>query len=231
MPIAISIEHVTHEGPGRLGALLTQLGFAVRRIQAGVEPLTPEAQTDADLLVVMGGPIDIADAEEYPFLDDEIALVRDRLEAGRPTLGVCLGAQIMAKALGGEVRPMEKKEIGWHPVELTDRGRRSALAALQDRPVLHWHGSEFTLPPGAEQLARTDACENQAFQFRRHGLALQFHPEVTRQQIEPWLVGAVNEIRSEGLSAKTLRKQTREHADALDSPCRKLLIDWLESRA
>lgn len=231
MPIAVSIEHVTHEGPGRFGALLTQLGFGMRRIQAGDEPLTPEAQKDADLLVVMGGPIDIADAKHYPFIKDEIALVRERLEGGRPTLGICLGAQIMAEALGGKVRPMEKKEIGWHAVELTDRGRRSALAALEHRPVLHWHGSEFTLPPGAEQLARTDACENQAFQFQRHGLALQFHPEITRQQIEPWLVGASHEIRSEGLNASTLRKQSREHADALDSPCRKLLIDWLESKS
>src|SRR5581483_9006159 len=116
-----------------------------------------------ELVVVLGGPIGVYEAETYPFITDEVAAVAVRLRANKPMLGICLGAQMMAAALGGRVAPAPVKEIGWAPLTLTAAGKASLLGPLGDVPVLHWHGDNCKLPVGCEVLAATAHCPVQAF--------------------------------------------------------------------
>ena len=149
----------------------------------------------ADLLVVLGGPIGAYEEELYPFLADELRVIERRLAAGRPVLGICLGSQLMARALGARVYPGTGKEIGWAPLQLTAAGRDSCLAPLGGgAPVLHWHGDTFDLPKGASLLASTPRYKNQAFAWQRHGLALQCHIEATAAGLERWYIGHACEI-------------------------------------
>ena len=159
---AVAIRHVAFEDAGVWRDVLA--GPATNSpMRGGRRRLADAAVLSADLLVVLGGPIGVYETDAYPFLVEEIEMVRRRLDAQKPILGVCLGAQLMAAALGARVAPGPAKEIGYAPVELTDAGRASPLARLEGLPVLHWHGDTCALPPGAERLASTALCPVQAF--------------------------------------------------------------------
>ena len=153
---AIAVRHLAFEDLGLLEPLLAERGYAVRYLDAPTEPVDADALRAADLLVVLGGPISANDTETYPFVADELAAIGARLADGSPTLGVCLGAQLMARALGADVHPARAAEIGYAPVVMSAEGRASVLAPLDGIPVFHWHGEQFTLPAGAASLASTD---------------------------------------------------------------------------
>lgn len=175
-----ALRHVAFEDLGYFSDLLSERGHDVDYIDVpsigvrGIEADSP------DLLVILGGPIGAFDDADYPFLAEECQLIKDRLERDLPTLGICLGAQLMARALGARVVPGEK-EIGWSPLTLTKAGAASCLRHVAEPglSVLHWHGDTFDLPSGAKLLASTDLCPHQAFSWGTSALALQFHPEVT----------------------------------------------------
>ena len=151
---AVAIRHVAFEDAGVWRDVLAGHGYDLAYVEAGVDALTDAAVLSADLLIVLGGPIGVYETDAYPFLVEEIEMVRRRLDAQKPILGVCLGAQLMAAALGARVAPGPAKEIGYAPVELTDAGRASPLARLEGLPVLHWHGDTCALPPGASGSPR-----------------------------------------------------------------------------
>jgi GMP synthase (glutamine-hydrolysing) len=179
------------------------------------------------MLAVLGGPIGAYDEELYPFLTGEIRLIAARLQEGKPVLGICLGAQLMARALGARVYPGPAKEIGFKPLTLTQEGE-GLLAPLVDQPVLHWHGDTFDLPSGAVLLAKTDICAQQAFSYGRHGMAFQFHPEAREKGFERWLIGHAAEIAAtKGVSAPALRAQMRAHGAAADKKGQAVLARWL----
>jgi GMP synthase (glutamine-hydrolysing) len=154
---AAVIRHVAFEDLGIFREVLAARGYAVRYLEAGVDDLAGPLAS-ADLAVVLGGPIGVYETERYPFLVTELRALERRLAAGRPTLGICLGAQLIAAALGARVYPGGKKEIGWAPVALTAAGRASPLAALEGRPVLHWHGDTFDLPRASGRDDRGRRC-------------------------------------------------------------------------
>ena len=131
-----------------LGRSCPSFGFEIGYFEAGVRAFSGRGNRSCDLLVVLGGPIGVYEVEAYPLLVQETAAIGDRLRAKRPTLGICLGAQLMAAALGARVGPGPAKEIGYAPLNLTPPGLNSLLAPLNDQPVLHWHGDNFDLPPG-----------------------------------------------------------------------------------
>ena len=140
-----------------------------------------------DLLVIMGGPMNIYEEPLYPWLRDEKRFIADAIAAKKAVLGVCLGAQLIADVLGGKVYPNQHKEIGWFPVQKAP-GASGPFANVLPRTFspFHWHGDTFSLPPGASHLARSEGCENQAFSVGECILGLQFHLEVTPNAVQAW---------------------------------------------
>lgn len=232
MPDAFVIRHVHFEDLGAFAAPLDAAGYEIRYHDAGLDSLDPRAAAAADLLVILGGPIGAYEEDAYPFLRDELAAIRARLAARAPTLGICLGGQLMAWALRAGVAPGPAKEIGWAPVALTEAGRLGPLRHLEGVPVLHWHGDAFTCPAGAVSLASTAICPHQAFALGRNALGFQFHPEADGQGFERWLIGHAAEIAAvPGLSVETLREEARRFGPAAGEAGRRCLTEWLEGFA
>jgi GMP synthase (glutamine-hydrolysing) len=185
-----------------------------------------------DLVVVLGGPIGAYEDAAYPFLGDELRLIEHRLRANRPTLGICLGAQLIARALGARVHPGSVKEIGWAPLTLTEAGKRSPLRFIAQGGgiVLHWHGDTFELPDGAVHLASSALYENQAFSWGQSALALQFHAEAGGRGLERWFVGHAAEIGAQpGLSVAVLRADTARFTPAVTAAGQAFFDAWLTS--
>ncbi len=206
MKRCVAIQHVAFENLGIFVQPLEEAGFAISYVQAGVVPLEPEVWKDADLAVVLGGPIGVYQEDLYPFLADEKVLVASRLASGRPLLGICLGAQLMASALDADVYPGTAKEIGWGQVELTPAGLSGPLAELASAPVLHWHGDTFDLPRGCDLLACSSITPHQAFRPGPGQLALQFHAEMDAALMETWLVGHCCELAVNGFDTRVIRE-------------------------
>lgn len=224
------IRHLAFEDLGCFADVLAQQGFEVAYFEAGVDDLAVLQADSEALLVILGGPISANDVGDFPFLQTEIELLRQRIEQDKPTLGICLGAQLMARAMGQAVYPGKAKEIGWMPVELTDAGNASPLAALEscNKVVLHWHGETFDLPDEAVLLASTDIATNQAFRVGNNIYGLQFHLEATAAGMERWFIGHIGEIaQTEGVSVKQLRADTARHAAHTEAAGRLFLQDWL----
>lgn len=227
--VAVAIQHVAFEGLGTIEPMLVERGYGITTIDACVEPLPLSLAREADLVVVLGGPIGAYEDATYPFLRDELAILERRLSELQPTLGICLGAQLMARALGARVYPGLRKEIGWAPVTLTADGLASPLAALADRVrVLHWHGDTFDLPHGCRRLAHTELTANQAFDVGSYGLGLQFHAESDGSGIEHWLVGHAAELAHAGADIQALRSDSRNHGPAVARAGATLFAQWLD---
>jgi GMP synthase (glutamine-hydrolysing) len=222
MKRAIAIRHVAFEDAGCIAAVLAAKDFGLDYVQAGLESL--DSAADADVLIVLGGPIGVYETASYPWLADEIALITARLQAGRPLLGICLGAQLMAASLGARVYPGPVKEIGWGAL----RDASGVLAVCDDVPVLHWHGDTFDLPAGAVRLASTALYENQAFAIGSHALALQFHLEVAPHKIEPWLIGHAGELAAAGVDPAVLRAKSRAQDGRVVTRCEQVIGAWLD---
>ncbi len=182
---------------------------------------------DADLLIVLGAPIGVHDTADFPYLVDEREVVASRLAEDRPTLGVCLGAQLMAAALGAAVYAGERKEIGWGRLSVAPEAGATPLRCLVDAPVLHWHGDTFDLPAEATLLASSAVTRNQAFAVGR-SLALQFHCEVEGGAIERWLVGHSVELAAAGIDVGRIRADSARHALAAARAGRALMETYLD---
>lgn len=223
-----AIRHIGFEDLGSFEAPLREAGYDIEYVDVAERDLGSVDPLGADLLVVLGGPIGVYDHDAYPVVSEEIRLLRTRLAAGRPTLGICLGAQLMAAALGARVYPGPAKEIGWSALDLTDTSAGHPLAALCDVPVLHWHGDTFDLPEGCTLLASTPLCRNQAFSRGPNVLGLQFHPEVLAARFEHWLLGHATELAAAGISPVTLRRDAKLYGEGLEEAGAALITAWLK---
>jgi GMP synthase (glutamine-hydrolysing) len=207
--------------------VLGQKGYAARYYDAGRDDLSLD--DNPDILITLGGPVGAYERADYPWIDDEMELLRRHLDTGRPLLAICLGAQILAQMLGARVFK-GTTEIGWAPIELTGAGYRSVLGRTGEQgiPVLHWHGDTFDLPTGAQRLASTAQCENQAFSIGP-ALAVQFHPEVRARDFERWLICNTGQIAAMSEhSVASLRKQARLHADSAAIIGQEWFTQWLD---
>lgn len=235
MKKAVVIRHVAFETLGSFAAPLAEAGYEIVHVEAGCDDPVEAGAAEADLLVVLGGPIGVYQSGDYPFLLGEIEVVRQRLVRDAPTLGICLGCQIMAAALGAKVFPgAAGAEIGWGPITLTEAGGNSPLRELIDPEpvVLHWHGDTFDLPPQATLLASTARYPHQAFSVGRNGLALQFHPEVERVGLESWFIGHAAEIAHvPDLNVPDLRAETSRYAPGLRQRGQRMARRWLAGLA
>jgi GMP synthase (glutamine-hydrolysing) len=229
MKKAIAITHVCFEDAGTLQDALAARGVALRHLQAGVDDLSPAKE--ADLLVVLGGPIGVYEFDRYPFLRSEFAAIEAALARGKPVIGICLGAQLLAAVLGARVYPAREKEIGWGLIGLTPDGRKSPLVALNENKcrVLHWHGDTFDLPRGAAWLAETAIAPYQAFSAGNGKvLALQFHVEPHAASIERWLIGHTVELTASGIDLHKLRADTQRYGPGLEKASRRVFDEWLD---
>jgi GMP synthase (glutamine-hydrolysing) len=182
----LAFRQVPFEGLGRLESILENQGASVRIVDLyrGGEPLPDPAQADG--LIFMGGPMSANDP--LPFIQCEIEILRQALERQQPVLGICLGAQLLARAAGARVYANPRKEIGWFDICLTPEGLADPVLGELGTPcsVFHWHGETFDLPPGGVWLARSEACRHQAFRIGSNAYGFQFHLEVTPEMIEDW---------------------------------------------
>jgi len=226
----IALRHVAFEDLGIFEDILKEGGYAIEYRQAGRQPLSSNEWRDTNLVVVLGGPISVYEHDKYPWLADEIDGVRLRLAANKPTLGICLGAQLMAAALGNKIYP-GPKEIGWAKLTLTPEANTTPVRHLRNIHVLHWHGDTFDLPQGAIRLASTTVTPNQAFAVGASALALQFHAEVDGTTIEDWLIGHTCELAQANISVPDLRDATAEHGKTAAKAGRALLTNWLATLA
>ncbi len=223
------LQHVPFEGLGSIEPWLLKSGYGVSVTRFFESDYLPDLQ-QVDLLIVMGGPMSVNDEDQFPWLVEEKAFIRKAIHAGKPVLGVCLGAQLIAEALGAAVYPNSVKEIGWFPITGIEPAENNTFCFPKALEVFHWHGETFELPPGAIRLASSKGCENQAFQFKSSVMGLQFHLETTPQSA----VKIVSNCRAElkpsryiqseekilSVSPEKYRKINRLMEDILDYLCR-----------
>lgn len=181
----LSIEHVPQEGVGMISAYIRNLGGQLIRHRQYQQESLSVPHDDYDVLVAMGGPMGVHDGDQYSWLHRELRFIRDAIDQGKRVLGVCLGAQMIAKALGAEVRKNPCTEIGWFPVLFEDAFLNTPPGHGLDRrmDVLHWHGDTFATPPGAMRIAGSEACVNQGFLYEGRVLGLQFHLEMGMEEV------------------------------------------------
>ncbi len=221
MKKVIVFQHVAHEILGTLDPHLRDAGYRIRYVNFGRDPAARPRLDGYDGMVVLGGPMNVGEVDEYPHLVTEIELIDEAIDRGMPLLGICLGAQLVAAALGASIRANEEKEIGWYPVRLTDEGRCDPLLRhLGDcEHIFQWHGDTFSIPEGAVHLASSPSCVNQAFRFNHNVYGLQFHMEVDQALIARWLEVPHHQEEIARLNGRirpeVIRDDTARHIDRL----------------
>jgi GMP synthase (glutamine-hydrolysing) len=188
-----------------------------------LDPLAP------DVLVVLGGAVSAYQEGRYPFLIEENVFLERRIGADRPTLGICLGAQLMAKAMGARVYRNAAREVGFAPIALTAAGKASCLSPYEFAPMAtHWHGDMFDLPEGVTHLASSALCANQGFSRGPNILALQFHAEEGGPKFERWINDMTSELESAGVDVNGLRRDAEIHGPGIVAKAAPVLNAWLD---
>jgi GMP synthase (glutamine-hydrolysing) len=230
MKSATVIRHVHFEDLGSLASVLSDHAYEVTTRSVGDAGFLDFDPTEPDLLVILGGPIGAYEEASYPFLETEKDRIRTRLADCLPTIGICLGAQMIAAACGSRVYPSGVKEIGFSTLTISDHGMAGPLRHLDGIPVLHWHGDTYDLPDGAQHLASTGLVYQQAFALGHHVLGMQFHAEVDGGTgFERWLVGHASELAAAKVDIIALRSDAEKNGHALVQASRQMLNDWLRS--
>jgi len=219
-------QHVPFEGLGCIEQWAAEKGHAVTATRFYLDEPTPGIG-EIDWLIVMGGPMNIYEDAEYPWLAREKRFIEQAIQGGKTIIGICLGAQLIADVLGGPVTRNAHKEIGWFPIGFTPEARVSELFGFlpPQMTVLHWHGDTFVLPPGAVRIARSEACENQAFVYEERVVGLQFHIEFTPASMEAILTNCAGELVAGKYiqSADQMRGQPDAEFEKINAAMRGLL--------
>lgn len=233
-PKILVFQHVPYEPLGTLDPLLRDAGFRIRYVNFGRDGSQRPSLDRYAAIIVLGGPMNADAIDEHPHLQTEVEILREALANDMSILGICLGAQLLAKALGGAVRRNSLREIGWHDVELTTDGAAdpvlSSFAARQR--VFQWHEDGIELPTGCVHLARSDASPVQAFRHGEHAYGLQFHLEVDQGLIDRWLTVPANrpvlEQERGRVSPERIREQTPGHIGELEALSLETFGRWID---
>lgn len=227
---ALIIRHVPHEGVAGYREPVEDAGYHVDRIDVADPAFSSLDLREPDLLIMMGGPMGVYEQDQHPWIGCQLRRLAQRLEADRPTLGVCFGAQMMAEAMGGKVFAGPHKEVGFHPVQV--HADDSPLRHVAGVPVLHWHGDTFTLPPNAELLASSHIYDHQAFRRGRNVLALQFHAEMGLDpRFDAWIEQWPEAVEEAGGTLESLRAAHDEHGPVAVEAGRAMIRQWLTELA
>ncbi len=233
-PKVLVFQHVPFEPLGTLDPLLKEAGFRIRYVNFGREPKQRPDLDRYEALIILGGPMNADQIHTYPNLITEVDIIREAVERDMGVLGICLGAQLLAKALGGEVSRNEIREIGWYDVEMTEAGLEDpVLSSFTPRQeVFQWHEDGITLPPDAALLAGSPASPVQAFRYGDHAYGFQFHLEVDRPLIERWLtVPAHQDALAEEVGTidpDAIRRRTESSIGPLQRLSRETFSRWIE---
>ena len=233
-PKILVFQHVPYEPLGTLDPLLRDAGFRIRYVNFGREPKSRPRLDRYEALIVLGGPMNSDQIDTYPNLITEVEVIREAVDRDMSVLGICLGAQLLAKALGGAVSRNAVREIGWHDVELTDAGISDPVLSTFARrqEVFQWHEDGITLPPGAVHLAASDASPVQAFRYGEHAYGFQFHLEASRPLIERWLTvpdhEAVLAEESERVDIAAIRDRIDSSVSSLEALSRATFSRWID---
>ena len=225
------LQHTACETLGTIEAALRGHGIGFDYIQTHRGQPVPEAMADHAGLIVMGGPMGVYEQARYPFLRDELRLIQSALALGKPVLGVCLGSQLLAAALGAEVKKGERKELGWHAVRLSDSAAQDTLFAGVERKLspFHWHGDLFSLPDQAVGLASSRSAPCQAFRYGTNAYGILFHLEVTQEQVLQMLSDFAEELRGAGGDAGEIEAQFPQRLPALERIAAVVFGRWAEA--
>jgi GMP synthase (glutamine-hydrolysing) len=215
------LQHVAHEVLGTLNPLLKAAGFRLRYVNFARHPEAHPSLDGYHGLVVLGGPMSVSDSDQLPHLITEMKLIEAAMSRNLPVLGICLGAQLIAKTLGAAVYPNREKEIGWYDVSPTDEAGSDPLLAELQTPekIFQWHGDTFDIPKSTIHLAFSSLCANQAFRYGTNVYGLQFHLEVDEPMIHRWLRVAENKKEINALGGKIdperIHRETPDYVDRL----------------
>lgn len=226
---ALIIRHVPHEGVAGFRQPIEEHGYLVDRIDVNDPAFSSLDLAEPDLLIMMGGPMGVYEQDAHPWISCQMRRLARRLEADRPTLGVCFGAQMIAAALGAEVYPGPSKEVGFHAVNVHDHALDGPLRHIAEVPVLHWHGDTFTLPENVELLASSHVYDHQAFRRGSNILALQFHAEMGMDpRFDAWMEQWPEAVVEAGGSETALRAAHAEHGPVAVAAGRAMIDEWLK---
>jgi GMP synthase (glutamine-hydrolysing) len=233
-PKILVFQHVPYEPLGTLDPLLKESGFRIRYVNFGRNPDHRPTLDKYAALIVLGGPMSSEQIDTYPNLLTEVEIIREAIGRDMSVLGICLGAQLLAKALGGEVQRNPLREIGWYDVDLTEAGETDPVLSTFARRqrVFQWHEDGMSLPPGAVHLASSPHSNIQAFRYGEHAYGLQFHLEVDSSLIERWLSVPENRATLQDEAGRTdpqeIRAQTPTSIDALQSLSKVTFSRWID---
>ncbi len=188
----LCLKHIAFEGPAAIAQWAQEKGHELQIQPVYLNKPLPSPD-QFDVLLVMGGPMNIYEDAKYPWLPKEKSYIRSAIAAGKPVIGICLGAQLIAHALGAQVTQAPQKEIGWFPLQRSTDCPETIQFGETLR-VLHWHGDTFALPKGARRIGHSEACANQGFLYRDRVLALQCHLEITRESLALLIAACSNEL-------------------------------------
>ncbi|MBI3779717.1 MAG: type 1 glutamine amidotransferase [candidate division NC10 bacterium] len=226
-------QHIGCETPGIFADLLREQKRPVETVRFFAGDRAPEDLSGYGGLLVMGGPMSVNDEAEHPWLKAEDQLLKKALALDFPTLGICLGSQLIAKAAGGTVRRGPRKEIGWHPVRLTSAARRHPLfrGLPETIEVFQWHGEYFDAPPGAVSLASSGLYQCQAFSIGRNACGLLFHLEVTGPMVREWVATFKEELDGvkQYIRPEAILEELPGRIDTLNRRARTLFTRFCES--
>lgn len=212
-----SIHHIHCEMLGTVADVLKQEGIAIDYVRTFQGQPVPRDLSGHDGLIVMGGPMGVYEQNQHAHLRDEIRLIQHALREEKPILGVCLGSQLLAAALGAPVTKGQQKEIGWLPVTLTDAAAQDSIWSEAPRrfTAMVWHGDIFELPRGAVTLASTELTEQQAFRYGKNAYGILFHMEVTEKMVGDWVAEFAKELRDAQIDGRPIIAHASKHLPAL----------------
>lgn len=228
MAFVYVLQHHEEETAGTLGDVLLERGVEARTVHGYAGEPIPKSLGGAAGLVVLGGPMGVAERDRCPFLTDELALIGNALALGGPVLGICLGGQLLAHALGAHVGRAPRPEIGWYPLRLTEAARQDPVWAgiASPCPAFHWHEDAFSLPPGAALLASSELTACQAFRSGTNAYGLQCHLEVTEGLIKTWLEAWADELPAG--AADAISSQAGRELPEMERAARAIFGAWAE---
>lgn len=228
----LCVTHYLGDVLGSMGEVLRNRNYEIEIVRADKGSVTGIDPLAHDIAIIMGGPMGVYQDNLFPWIRDEIAYAKARMENDRPLLGICLGSQLMAAALGSTVYKGEQgAELGWHRLTLQDEAGNTPLRHFDPAltSMFHWHGDTYALPAGAKLLASTDKYKMQAFGYGKNALGLQFHPEMTRAVVEEWLMqGDFYHVEKSIGPLHEFRAQMDDNGGTLRLQAQKFMNEWLD---